>query len=246
MKERPILFSAEMVRALIDGHKTQTRRVVKWKPLPGEERTNLGYSGMSVGDYCTGAPDSGKVLYCRRNGGVWHQITEPVHCPYGAAGDRLWVRETWMPSIDVEGDVRYAADYDAAGLAHMRSIQRWRPSIHMPRRASRITLEVADVRVERIREIALHDTLAEGIRIPVNARTGHPLLALTGAKHLPGDYLGKQNRDYMRMNGAPGGEFDEADWVRAHFAALWDNINGGGSWEQNPWVWVVTFRRIEA
>lgn len=93
--DRPVVMGADSVRAILAGRKTQSRRVARFVPLSGEERTSLTFSGVSVGEYCTGVPSSGRVLYVRRGGGVWHQITEPLHCPYGAAGSRLWVREAF-------------------------------------------------------------------------------------------------------------------------------------------------------
>lgn len=119
MKMRPILFSGEMVRAILEGRKTQTRRVVKPQPA--------------------------------------YVIDSVWVCPYGRPGDGLWVRETWAPNSQA-GVFSYAADW-AAGVKH---VSRWRPSIHMPRAASRISLEVVGVRVERLREISEADALAEG------------------------------------------------------------------------------------
>jgi hypothetical protein len=134
MKERPILFSAPMVRALLAGSKTQTRRIVKDKHIDA-------------------APPVCFFQWLREN------------CPYGQTGDRLWVRETWIPRA-AESAALYRADYDdaqASGLAGMYSDRGWRPSIHMPRWASRILLEITGVRVERLQDISDHDALAEGV-----------------------------------------------------------------------------------
>jgi len=124
IKERPILFSGPMVRAILDGRKTQTRRILKPQPI------------------CT-ANDNWDI----RSEGVWK-------CPYGQPGDRLWVRETWRRHY---GSVNYRADHED-GAGHMR----WRPSIHMPRWASRITLEITDVRVQQLQDITVTDIYAEG------------------------------------------------------------------------------------
>ncbi|MGV2894209.1 hypothetical protein ACNPPY_00305 [Achromobacter sp. AGC78] len=200
MRERPILFSAPMVRALLAGTKTQTRRVVK-----GIDPANLD-STMTKAQ--------------------WRQVNRdrPVSfgptyfCPYGQPGDRLWVRETW--SSDFAGHyphdrVWYAADDDrqhdievrngVRGIYSPESQQfvpfRWRPSIHMPRWACRILLEITAVRVERLSEISHEDAELEGVKCNMSQ-------------------LG----------------------FRDHFQRLWEQINGAGSWQANPWVWVVEFR----
>lgn len=135
MKERPILFSAPMVRAILEGRKTQTRRVIKPQP-----ESHLD-------------PDSVK--------GAWESGFIDVKCPYGQPGDRLWVRETfaWLPdglnADQNHGRYHYRADGDLA--------VKWQPSIHMPRIASRITLRIKDVRVERLQDISDADALAEGV-----------------------------------------------------------------------------------
>jgi hypothetical protein len=134
MKERPILFSAPMVRALLDGRKTQTRRIVKHRP------TMIEVDGVTV---------HGKKQ----------------KCPYGQAGDRLWVRETWQlfPRIEGASRIYYRASCTAPSVL---DDWRWTPSIHMPRWASRILLEVTAVRVERLQAISRADAAAEGICFP--------------------------------------------------------------------------------
>lgn len=147
MKERPILFSAPMVRAIIDGSKTQTRRVVK------QDRDGL--------------------LDCKPTP-AWDAFWKCVDCPYGKPGDRLWVRETfavvprtaYARSDGVQQTLRPDDDHDAAiyraGWTHSNGGFRWRPSIHMPRWASRILLEITDVRVERAQDISDRDARDEG------------------------------------------------------------------------------------
>ena len=207
MTDRPILFSAPMVQAILDGRKTQTRRAVKPQP---------------AGEIRRGEPDFNHWIdtkYWERqnqkeNRGIG---TRGFACPYGQpGGDRLYVRETWaaphaydhLPPRLIPQDARihYAATEDRGGLL-------WRPSIHMPRWASRITLEVTGVRVETLQDIDLADALAEGI-----SDTGALILDSAGNEQ--------------------GGPI-------AEYAVLWEQINGGGSWEKNPFVWVVTFRRID-
>ncbi len=156
MKERPILFSGPMVRAILEGRKTQTRRVIKPQPEKCGDNT-VRFKGMTM------APSS--VHY---------------NCPYGQPGDRLWVRETWR--ADVEGEtgavgIQYRADNhfeDFAGDSRvveiMRGSDNWRPSIHMPRWACRLLLDVKSVRVERLQDISNDDTAAEGVSGYTNKR----------------------------------------------------------------------------
>lgn len=190
MKERPILFSAPMVCALLAGTKTQTRRVVKPQPHIVEE------GGSVVGVH---TPDD------QRHG----RLGKMLYCPYGRPGDRLWVRETFA-RIDGQQQPWIETDYRATythgdRLGDSLGIKkRWSPSIHMPRHASRITLEVTGVRLERLQDISASDARAEGI----------------GRNQCP-------------------------DWhAVADYRELWSQINGRGSWDANPWVWVVEFKRI--
>jgi hypothetical protein len=155
VKERPILFSAPMVRALLEGRKTQTRRVVKFRVTgPNPPQTLDFYDGDKWKGTCHEDGRSGNALKL---------------CPYGVPGDRLWVRETWSmaKSCNVH-EPFYRADGEASGrqttLSYHEREARWRPSIFMPRWASRITLEVTDVRVERLQEISEADALAEGAK----------------------------------------------------------------------------------
>lgn len=171
MKERQILMNGEMVRAILAGRKTQTRRLVAERHMP-------------------------LVM-----GAALATLLEA--CPFGQPGDRLWVREAFCDATaGVEGRILYRADGDDA-------IQ-WRPSIHMPRWASRINLEITGVRVERLKNISPDDCISEG------------------AWSIEDRELGR------------GHEAVEA------FRSLWESINGDGSWAENPWVWVVEFRRVEA
>jgi len=223
MKERPILFNGAMVRALLAGTKTQTRRVVKksesW-PMSAVRATMLESRGTAM------AVDAQRLTY-----------GPEIKCPYGQPGDRLWVRETWQGpllqefEIDADPDWHYAShihqyqnpahcEYAADGgpspeYTDADDVMRqgWRPSIHMPHWASRITLEITSVRVERLQDISEADALAEGI---------------------------------VRQ---PDGGYGLADTTHYHhtdpsqsYLSLWEAINGEGSVEANPWVWVVEFR----
>ncbi len=231
MKERPILMSGPMVRAILEGRKTQTRRIMK--PQPHPEFLKRGV--VSV------VPQ-----WPMQNGVRWFMAdgcSELVPCPYGQPGDRLWVKETWQYAGWTEDGypyVRYAVDGTTRlvdrGISDEWAIKledtwqklstdenyaidkkaadrKWRPSIFMPRWASRITLEVTAVRVERLQDISCEDALAEGID-----------------HYCPG------------VTAALRGE-TEADPV-AEYRTLWESINGPGSWDANPWVWVISFRRI--
>ena len=211
MKEKPILFSGPMVNAILDGRKTQTRRVVK----------HCTQNSAASRPYFPGGYKQGKFV-------------EPTDCPYGQPGDRLWVREThrWDgvdPKIAVRekltDTLTYRADWDGD-----RAVDDcpWRPSIFMPRWASRITLEITDVRVERLQDISEEDAMAEGIeRVELDG-----LMEMTPLGMRP---------EIGWMNYLAGDGFNKA--VRS-FATLWQSINGIDSWEQNPWVWVVSFRKI--
>jgi hypothetical protein len=201
-KERPILFSGAMVRALLDGSKTQTRRIAKPRRKPSL------LDGTWTDDYVL---DAGNHEWLMADN------------PYGQPGDRLWVRETFV-HIDDEGDkfdgmgsqTYYRAscpqpERDDAWLRE-RGL-RWRPSIHMPRARSRILLEVVSVRVERLQDISEADAQSEGV-----AEWARGACAA----------------------GNPNGYTDVG-----YYSLLWEQINGAGSWDANPWVWVVEFKRVQ-
>ena len=229
MKEHPITFSGEMVRAIIAGRKTQTRRVVN--PQPPSVAKIRATSGSDYGWVPAGTDSPGLFL---PSGPVWavreamldnptpHK-TPMIRCPYGAKGMRLWVREklVYMPLVDngVAKTVGYAAD----GTLHPAAEWVWKrymlPAMFCPRALSRITLEITDVRVEQVQEISEADAVAEGV-------TGEP--------------------EYVSVN--PYGSPCTAMIYRPAFARLWDAINGkkpGRAWADNPWVWVVEFRAPE-
>lgn len=205
MKERPILFGAPMVRAILEGRKTQTRRVMKPIPQMVTDHNIVTWDG-----------DAAALMRLLDQTGR--------HCPYGQSGDRLWVRETWCREFE-SPSYCYRAD-DAPGEkaefvdAEGRPVRgsRWKPSIHMPRSASRILLEVTNVRVERLQDISEADAIAEGA-----------------------DHNGEC--DHIRHTCEEIGCFGRNSY-RGGYAELWEQINGDGSWESNPWVWVVEFKRV--
>lgn len=219
MKERPILFSAPMVRALLAGTKTQTRRALK--PQPSEF---VGGPGVTLRD---GSPaplialDDSVEPYGRE-----------IACPYGQPGDRLWVRESFMPvpleAAPSTSQTHWSIAYAAGGITELLApsnynptlydYERWTPSIHMPRWASRITLEITSVRVERLQEISIEDAKAEGA-------------------WGPDDSIVQKVADYF------GTDIFSAN-PRKAFQMLWESINGPDSWAANPWVWAIEFRRV--
>lgn len=203
-REHGILFSAPMVRAILDGSKTQTRRALR---LPtGSEGLNL-----TLREVCEYPADQGGGLRA-----IFDTNEEPfsVRCPYGRVGDRLWVRETWAPHPDEDGAVYRATDpgWDDNGTG-----LKWRPSIHMPRWASRITLEIAAVRVQRLHDISEADIRAEGV-------TPEAVKELCG---LPDE-----------IHPEVLSPIDQWRWG-------WEGINRVGSWDANPWLWCLSFRRVQ-
>lgn len=202
MKERPILFSGEMVRAILEGRKTQTRRVVK--PQPEIYSTSYLEAPYHIELAMPG---------CR---GLYPPSFTKEYCTYGKRGDRLWVRESFNTDWGDRGQVLYKADGGSAIAAGYSSEPRWKPSIHMPRWASRITLEITGAGVERLQEITSDDAYREGVERPD----------------------GIHFKNYL--NGP------EQESPIGSFRTLWESINGADSWNANPWVWVVEFRRLEA
>lgn len=250
MKERGMIFNADMVKAILDGRKTQTRRPIKWKQTRFTE----------IGE--------------REDGSKWPWSEDAEHacdfwhpCPFGAVGDRIWVRETWATLgnedgcyVDWEdnlckGDERSAAriyrasceqrpgDYglwsipdDAYWKPHTKEHKfegAWRPSIHMPRWASRILLEITDVRVERLNAISEEDAQSEGVHTEVWDQT------VVARNYAAIDeffqFWSEDMPHYVEMN----------QLYRSSFRSLWESIYGAENWLANPWVWVIEFKRVE-
>ncbi|EMO2287735.1 hypothetical protein REY87_001020 [Klebsiella variicola] len=245
MKERGMIFNGEMVRAILDGRKTQTRRIMNVQP----ESNQFGLLHITSS---TKRSDIGKYHWAESNATGNHVRSKLFSCPLGSVGDRIWVRETWAIlgnedgcCIDWEekickGDERSAAriyrasceqkpnNYgpwsipdDADWKPYTKDYQyegAWRPSIHMPRWASRILLEITDVRVERLNAISEEDARAEGIIDGGCLNCGEP-----------------------EPCGCANPEPDATD----AFAYLWQSIYGQENWNANPWVWVIEFKRVE-
>lgn len=246
VKERPILFNGEMVRAILGGRKTHTRRIMASK-----------FFRLEMCNLSTPPHLRSREYQNRRGDGLYESGSGPFNpsnpsdqryaasfCPYGMPGDRLWVRETWAETESDAGPViAYRAGghmvHGTTGEARLGTLKNeiftgqvgevyppelWRPSIFMPRWASRITLEITEIRVQRVQEISEEDAEAEG--------------------------AARQFRTVIPVDGKPVGckrPYSMPLSFRAGFANLWDSINEkrGFGWESNPWVWAVSFKRIK-
>lgn len=235
MKERPILFNGAMVRAVLAGDKTQTRRAVKLphnNPLGQWEPTRVGGPGVRFSD---GTPAPAQPA-------IWHTRTgDALLCPYGQPGDCLWVREAFRFAASLDrlspnnvgekaldagyntpwAPTQFEADGTRAGAWHgfdtpptITTPGKLRPGIHMPRWACRLVLEITRVRVERLQAINHMDALAEGVGL--NPSAADLTMTTSAGESMP----------------------------RVMFRALWEQINGAGAWDGNPWVWVVEFRPL--
>lgn len=214
MKSRPILFSGAMVRAILDGSKTQTRRICK---ASTQNQADI-IGGAIMDDEITDLTGIGYF-----EGKAWR---EQVECPYGQPGDTLWVRECISKPTqwDVEGKV-FTGFYRASEPERQ---VRWQPSIHMPRWASRITLEITGIRVERLQDIAEADAKAEGIEETATGWKSYEIIHAGPHKGMPHPHSHVDNRSPITS-----------------YRELWESINGAGSWDENPFVWVVEFRKVE-
>lgn len=214
MKERPITFNAEMVRAILARRKTQTRRIIKPQPTLSV-RTGFNWNGYAYGIGSSRKDTARNFANCFKT------------CPFGQVGDRMWVRETFRVhsrATDVATLVYRASERNSWTEQTNRvpvsvcdkpvSPEKWTPSIHMPRWASRILLEITSVRVEQLKDISQPDAIAEG------GPPSHPSIDAV-------------SRDY----GFP-------DFSRSWFAQTWQHIYGEESWNANPWVWVIEFRPV--
>ncbi len=225
MKERPIIFNAPMVRAILVGRKTQTRRVVKLVDTLPDGR---GLKAIKKPASLTCLPlVDGKFQYSPYGGAPYEPYPSVSEfCPYGKPGDRLWVRETWrIDGLSTKGALEIGRRH-TDGLSFRSDMEGdrscddcpWIPSIHMPRWASRITLEITAIRVERLQDISEEEAEAEG----VYEHLGEPQVECDGqVRHFP-----------------------DASFVRGYLS-VWQSIHGPGSWDANPFVWVLEFKRVE-
>lgn len=229
-RERPILFSGPMVRALLDGRKTMTRRIVKPQPPEGH-----AYHGITV--CSTAARDLGSAVWALGTSPLLRDVHR-VRCPYGQPGDRLWVRETfihepadycWEASVSIPcrpASTVYRADCEGETRGGG-----WTSPLFMPRNLSRLTLEVTGVRVERLQAISAADAWAEGIPASPDVNPIHEYAELWDSINSPKP---PQHIRRRKGRGKPTEQWDEAHPPKS-------NPN---SWDANPWVWVVSFRRI--
>lgn len=243
IKERGIFFNGEMVRAILDGRKTQTRRVIKnqregdcWSVKPTLDPRHSGHTH----DWWL---PKGTLPY-----------SALPSCPFGKVGDRLWVREAWS-DVNYEGStaLAYRADGELKSIneddgddsdPNFEKYQfanwypnliegtegKWRPSIHMPRWASRITLEITDIRVERLHGINEEDAKAEGVRQGVR-KINH-----------------EADNELIYCNYLASKLDDASEWFDSpidSFLSLWESIYGAESWQHGPWVWVVEFKVVD-
>lgn len=237
MKERPVLFNGDMVRAIIDGRKTQTRRLVPAWQLPKhypDNTENPRYNWMATAQR---HHRWGYGVFGETEEACAKELSEMAPCPFGSAGNRLWVRETFMDLTGTGIEARtgqfegyaYRADTPPGSLGDETRKEyklKWTPSLHMPRKACRLVLEITNVRVERLNSISEEDALAEGIRRTDNNFGNGPAYC-----------------DYMLAN-----LNDVAEWYNRpsdSFISLWQSIYGAESWQANPWVWVIEFRRVK-
>jgi hypothetical protein len=234
MKQTPILYCGEMVREILEDRKTQTRRIIKPQPpfgcsyaINGSYTHALCFADNTIPPVCV--PPTAKSKDHR------------LLCPYGTVGDHLWVKETYRCHYchcTGKEIIQYRADDpndSCPDCGETLSRQPWKPSIFMRRIASRITLEITSVRVERLKDITPADSFDEGIQIPVYDDNGTTKrIERISGKFIPSDYLT-----------CKAIEATQDQWAVAHYASLWESINGKGSWAKNSWVWVILFKRVQ-
>jgi hypothetical protein len=230
MTERPILFSTPMVRAILAGRKTQTRRIIK--PQPQE------IEGLEI--------EAGTFKHYEKTCLCVGRVITTTRCPYGKPRDSLWVRETWLEwdneDLGVEpghpSTLRYRADGEIPTV-------RWKPSIFMPRWASRITLEITGIRVERLQDISEQDAKAEGCFFTDYGRMCfHQKRPPCDVDACPAPENTHPQRDGWSWQ-TTGSHEQCLGSARNAYGNLWQSINGAGSWDVNPWVWVIEFDGIK-
>ncbi|MGM8026810.1 hypothetical protein [Yersinia enterocolitica] len=202
MNEKPILFNAEMVNAILSGRKTQTRRIMKVQPAECSHTHWPEYPNPEWKLYDRGW----NCAVCGNGVSLTERDVTGIICPLGKPGDQLWVREAFAAGLCTESTLAYRATHKTEDLEEgWGETIKWTPSIHMPRWASRINLLITGVRVERLQDISDADASAEGCKIS---------------------------------------SMQSGECLSDMFARLWKSIYGDESWQANPWVWVITFRRV--
>lgn len=271
MTARPILFAAPMVRALLEDRKTQTRRVVKPQPYVNGYK----FTGQDILCHEDNLPPSAMLLDIGR--GANRYTTSDLEgwetsCPFGVPGDLLWVRETWCGKANPESGIvewnedghTYPIHYQADGddvvavdddgfkrfLDNGRAASPWKPSIHMPRWASRLTLKITEVRVLRLQEISAEDCIAEGLlRVTgdgLGPRAGHKWIGdgFHGGRH---SKAGAPLFHTSTPDGRCRCQANGSSPAQCAFSDLWDSLHRADeAWAANPWVWALTFEVLHA
>jgi len=207
MKEHPILFSGEMVQAIPEGYKTMTRRVIKPQPdFPVFVKKAVCSYDDESSYYCWWLLDSFDLTI---------DDCSFLRCPYGVPGDHLWAKETWGIGTQLAGGIVYRASG-----GRLADGEHWHPSIFMPRELSRITLEITNIRAERLQDITEEDAMKEGMARELRAALG---------------YSPEVSEETFNLTQA-----------RDTFRILWDKLNSkrGHGWKKNDWVWVIEFKKI--
>ncbi|MDA3943684.1 MAG: hypothetical protein PF694_09120 [Bacteroidetes bacterium] len=200
MKESPILFSTDMVKAILEGRKTQTRRI---NSLEGVNENPVNWLVKVI---------NGFAFFYNSN----TDKNLDIKCPYGQTGDLLWVREKFETETD--GTVKFfAGNNEVEHNTAYRQLTKWRPSIHMPKAAARIWLQITNVCIERLQDISDKDAIAEGIEKHPNDKTNV-------------HYRNYHHEDFLMIT------------PKFSFKTLWEKTTGFDSWDANPWVWVITYK----
>lgn len=243
MKERPVLMSTPMVAAEKEGRKTETRRI-KGLDIINDAPDQVAFENFILVD---------GILYARFSD-ILDSIIR-IKCPYGQPGDVLWVRETFVAGQEMDANEYFISDKDGGfvdkiwyradgdldcwfnGTEMVETIP-WKPSIFMPKKACRTFLEITSIGIERLQDISQADIISEGIRYPVNAENNNILFR-----------MGEENAAYefmpegFSLNQKHSIPWTEKDLLFAHWAELWCSLHGRESWNKNPWVWVIKFKR---
>ncbi|MDE1556324.1 MULTISPECIES: hypothetical protein [Comamonas] len=231
MKETGLMFKAPLVRAILEGRKTQTRRIVKPQPVAGQGMVNAGYCGDRHLWLRDGPCDKTDPAY------EWR-------CPMGKPGDRIYVRETWQIAGGNTG-IWYAATDSQADDGNS-PVSRWSPSIHMPKSAARIWLEITSVRVERLQDLSNEDAIAEGVNRISHGREGYYYSAIRDEQHPKNwNYPDDAFRElWDSTTGRPALPANKNSKRYARVKHWLDTHPDTTGWAANPWVWVIDFKTI--